>query len=202
MSATIAWYDPVVCFGVYSLLGILFYWLVPAPHAKDRDSAQYYAYYSSHVSLVHCLVSVVFCKGLAIKVVVLKMCLYGWDFCGPNKPLYYVISLVCPSYSSQHSLGYFLFDLLYGEIFQCSTNIFRVHHIISVYGLFTALTSTYSMSELISISSSHLLAGIFLCELSNPFLQTSLLLSARGITTGKLAGTFHALLVITWIVCR
>ncbi len=100
-------------------------------------------------------------------------------------------------------MAYFTYDFLYGELFQCNDNIFRLHHILSVVGVLIAFTSPYSMSEMIGIESRFQdLVGIFIGEISNPFMQGRYIIVARGPDKGLYSLVNDALFVSSWMICR
>ncbi len=103
------WLPSIISFTCYSLAAVGFYWLIPPPHPKEKDSEQYYGYYSNHVSLVHSFVSLILSIVFSLsqdfdlsqlRLVSIKLSIYGWDFCGPNNDLYNLISIVtCPFFA-------------------------------------------------------------------------------------------------------
>ncbi len=56
------WVEAAISFACYCTVGVLFFYVIPPAHPRDKDAQQYYAYYSTHVSLVHCFVSLILSK--------------------------------------------------------------------------------------------------------------------------------------------
>ncbi len=81
---------------VYATVATLFYFLVPPPHPVCYKAGQYYAHYSSHVSLFHCFISLILSNRDIERssIVFTKFYLYGYDFCGENKTLYELTTIV------------------------------------------------------------------------------------------------------------
>ena len=53
------WLAALISFLCYCIATVLFYILLPSPIPKERDPKQYHGYYTTHVSLVHCIVTLI-----------------------------------------------------------------------------------------------------------------------------------------------
>ena len=90
------WLAALISFLCYCTVTVLFYILLPSPIPKERDPKQYHGYYTTHVSLVHCIVSLILSiyHVMLFLLVAIKQYVYGWDFCGPNNDFYCLMAIV------------------------------------------------------------------------------------------------------------
>ena len=144
----------------YSLLNIVIYSKLSIPqHLSMKDKRDFIGH---HISLVHSVEAIILC-------IISYVYSNGIDYFGETDYLQ-VITL-------GFSLGYFTYDFIYAEIYGVHDWPMRIHHICVILG---------GLSLLLQSNGGAIgPVCLFLTELSNPFLQTRLILRKHKMEESK-----------------
>ena len=137
-------------------------------------------------------------------IVFIKVIVYGWDFCGPNNDFYAFISIV---FGLQISIEFFWLSALRPDLWRSLPMLAkyfsgpsRAEFVRTDHSIFSQIFHVWNDQYAQTLHA--MLDGILIGEISNPFLQTNLLLEARGVLAGKFAWINNTLLFATWMICR
>lgn len=152
-------------FAFYCLISVAVRWVVEAP-PKLASTKEQHDYYGQHVSLLHSILAVV----SALYVFFYEG---GIDYHLPTLPRHTVVLAVRPT---QHSLSYFCYDMIYGEVYGLHNLEMRLHHLCVVFGgailFFSPLGGSFGMSNLQAVC-------VITTEISNPFQQLRFILKLK-----------------------
>jgi hypothetical protein len=108
------------CF--YTILGVSNHFLTKAPSTlplkKQRD------YQGQHISLIHSVLSIIICLYVYLKE-------GGIDYLASTNQWHLLVIGVI---FTQHSLGYFFYDMVYAEVFSLHDWAMKTHHICVLLG--------------------------------------------------------------------
>jgi hypothetical protein len=141
--------DEVLLANSWSFSGFfLMYWAISAgarlfaeAPPKEVVGKDRHDYYGQHVSLVH-----------SVLAVLAAFAVYFWDggvdYHAYTQPRHYLVMVVR---TTQHSLAYFMYDMIYAECLQLHNMEMRLHHLCVCLGgvimCFSALGGSLAMCE-------------------------------------------------------
>ena len=162
---------------IYSLLNLIVKSQISIPsHLSVKEK---FDYIGQHISLIHSVEAIIMC-------IVSYIYSNGIDYIGDTDYLQVVTLAV--------SLGYFVYDFIYAEIYGLHDWPLRFHHIFVVIGGLTLL----SQSEGGAIGP----VCLFLTELSNPFLEMRHIMKGKKMEKTEAYRINQLLFAIVFILNR
>ena len=146
----------------YTVINLVCRFIFEAPMHMDRKER--HDFYGQHVSLIHSIEAITLC-------IVSYAYSNGIDYTAPTDYL--------QVWTLGFSLGYFVYDFFYAEIYKLHDWPMRIHHLFVIAGGISLL----SQDEAGALGP----LCLFLTELSNPFLELRLILKGKK----KQATTFY-----------
>jgi hypothetical protein len=115
---------------LYSIIAFILFSLISPP--KDLKRKEVKDFMGQHLSIVHAYITIIGS---------LSVYIYegGVDYNAPTNQRHTIVLAVR---LTQNSLGYFLFDSVYGECHGVHDNAFRFHHVFAVSGILAMYLST------------------------------------------------------------
>jgi hypothetical protein len=174
--------SPVLyCTVFYTTLCFLFHKFLKPPEAlvgKEKEAA-YWDYFGQHVSIVHSLISSFLALAYYFGTGGVR---YDEDY---NQTTINIFG---------HSIGYFLYDLLYGEVSQVHDNAMRGHHV----GVLVGGLILYSDS----VGGSAVSICLLVTETVNPCILSRHILKAQGKEGTRAFQIVETLMVVCFTITR
>lgn len=171
----------VLSIAFYSLLGFVMHQTIQTPKSlkQEYDKKKYYDYYGQHVSVIHSLLSLFISLG------------NYWYGGGVhyNEP-----SSQLQIYLFGHSIGYFLYDMVYAEVFQVHDWAMRAHHIATLLGGITLYCESLGLSAA--------LMCLIITESTNPCILKRHILRTQGEEDSSYFKFIEATFAIFFILTR
>jgi TLC domain len=177
----------LISFAIYSISAYIIYKLVEAPinlqYKEKKD------YLGQHLSILH-----------AYSAIIASTCVYlyegGIDYNARTNSIHlYVISVRF----TQNSLGYFIFDTIYGELHKLNNTAMRFHHLCALLGLIVMELSTIGGSA--SICNINIV-GLWLTEISNPCILKRNILGSENKQNSRFYCAYEKIFVFLFITMR